>query len=127
MARGGWWMGPPAVRTAMSGRPTPSGRLLVTPTRVRVVAWTIILAAAALRAYRTRFEMTPDGVAYLDLSDAIVRGHWSGVVNAYWSPLYPVLIGIARRVVPTSPQWEFAAVHALNVLLYVVMTVAFEW
>jgi hypothetical protein len=95
--------------------------------RVRVIAWTVILAAAALRAYTRRFDMPPDGIAYLDLSDAVVQGHWSGLVNGYWSPLYPALIGIARLIVPLPPQWEFTAVHVLNVLLFVLTAAAFEW
>src|SRR5205085_417177 len=95
--------------------------------RIRLVAWTVILGAAALRAYTQRFGITPDGVAYLDLSDAIVRGHWAGIVNPYWSPLYPALIGIARRIVPTSPEWEFTAVHVLNVLFFALMIAAFDW
>ena len=39
--------------------------------RVRRVAWALIIAAAALEAYGQRFAMSPDGMSYLDLSDAI--------------------------------------------------------
>ena len=53
---------------------------------------TSVLGAAALEAYAQRFAMTPDGMSYLDLSDAVVDGRWSGLVNAYWSPLFSWLL-----------------------------------
>ncbi len=58
------------------------------------------------QAYAQRYVVGPDGVAYLDLSDAVVAGHWSGLVNLYWSPLYPLLIGLARIVTRASPAGE---------------------
>jgi len=57
----------------------------------------VLLAGALLQAWSDRHGITPDGVSYLDLSDAVVDGSWRGLVNAYWSPLYPLLLGLARR------------------------------
>src|SRR5437867_12791219 len=95
--------------------------------RVRRVAWALLIAAAALEAYGQRFAMSPDGMSYLDLSDAIVQGRWAGLVNAYWSPLYPVLIGVVRLMTGVGPEREFVAVHALNFVLFVGMVAAFDW
>src|SRR5205085_3133246 len=64
------------------------------PRPTRIVAWAVLLALAAFQAYAHRYVIGPDGVSYLDLSDAVVTGHWSRLLNLYWSPLYPVLIGI---------------------------------
>src|ERR1043166_7904888 len=95
--------------------------------RVRRVAWALIIAAAALEAYGQRFALSPDGMSYLDLSDALVQGRWSGLVSAYWSPLYPVLIGIVRLATGVGPQRELVAVHALNFVLFIGMVAAFDW
>src|SRR6266705_5349849 len=95
--------------------------------RTRVVAWIIILLGAAFQGYARRHAMTPDGMAYLDLSDAVVTGRWSGLLNGYWSPLYPVLIGVARLALHPSAYWEFATVHLLNVALFALTLPAFEW
>jgi len=99
--------------------------------RVRDIARTTLMATAALQAWLFRHETSPDGVAYLDLSDAIVRGAPAQLVNGYWSPLYPTLIGLMRAIVsPTAlsePRWEFAIVHLANLIGFITALLAFEW
>ena len=43
--------------------------------RIRAVAWIVLVALAAYQAYANRYVVGPDGMSYLDLSDAIVGGH----------------------------------------------------
>jgi len=85
--------------------------------RTRIVAWIVILAIAAYQAYAQRFVIGPDGISYLDLSDAVTTGEWSRLLNLYWSPLYPFLVGILRLVFP-SAYWEIAVAHLLNFGLF---------
>src|SRR5436305_125236 len=86
---------------------TSSGpEAMTAPGRLRWVAWTIVLGLAALQAWRARFVMTPDGVSYLDLSDAVVTGRFAHLVSAYWRPLYPTLIGVVRVLARPNPYWE---------------------
>jgi hypothetical protein len=99
----------------------------VDPAKARRVIWFILLLLAALQVWSARFAATPDGVSYVDLSDAIVTGHLGGIVNAYWSPLYPTLFGLLRLIVRPSAYWEFAWVHVLNLLLFWVSLGAFEY
>lgn len=105
-------------------RDTPVGRL-------RVVAWSILLLLAAAQGWIFRHTVSPDGVAYLDLSDAVVHGRFGELVNAYWSPVYPALIGVTRILVSATPfgapYWEFALVHAVNILTFALSLAAFEW
>src|SRR3954468_6598046 len=90
-----------------------------------------ILLLAALRSWDARHDVSPDGVAYLDLSDAVLQGRWAGLVSTYWSPLYPLLIGLARLAFAwtplATPANEFALVHVVNLGLFGVSFVAFEW
>ena len=103
----------------------------MTAHQVRAAAWSLLLTLAAAQAWLFRHEISPDGVAYLDLSDAIVDGRVGDLVNGYWSPAYPFLIGLVRLVVdPTrlgAPQWEFTLVHAVNFLTFALALAAFEW
>lgn len=94
---------------------------------IRLVARLVILGLAAFQAYAQRFAVGPDGISYLDLSDAVVTGRWSGLINLYWSPLYPALIGLARLVVGAGPRWEVATLHAVNFVCFVAMFAAFEY
>ena len=94
---------------------------------IRRIAWVLVVALAAFQAYAQRYAVGPDGVAYLDLSDAVVAGHWSGLINLYWSPLYPLLIGVARLLTSASPAGEVAVVHALGAVLFLGMFAAYEY
>jgi hypothetical protein len=89
-----------------------------------------LIALACIQAWVFRHSVTPDGVAYLDLSDAVVNGRLGDLVNAYWSPLYPLIIGAVRwALAPTplsAPYWEFAVVHGVNFGSFVVALLAFE-
>jgi hypothetical protein len=93
----------------------------------RWAAWAILLALAAFQAYAHRYAISPDGVSYLDLSDAVVTGQWSRLLNLYWSPLYPLLIGIGRIVSSTSPEHEITVIHAVNVFCFAAMLAGFEY
>lgn len=99
--------------------------------RLRVIAWSILLLLAAAQGWIFRHTVSPDGVAYLDLSDAVVHGRFGELVNGYWSPAYPALIGIARLLVGATPlgapYWEFALVHVVNLLAFALSLAAFEW
>src|SRR4051794_35693433 len=88
------------------------------PARARRIIWFVLLVLAALQAWSARLTATPDGVSYMDLSDAVVRGRVGDIVNAYWSPLYPLLIGSLRLILRPGPYWEFALVHAMNLALF---------
>ncbi len=95
--------------------------------RVRVIAWVVILGLAAFQAYAQRYAISPDGVSYLDMSDAVVTGDWSRLVNLYWSPLYPALVGLARLVLRSTPATEVPAMHAAGFACFVALCAAFEY
>jgi hypothetical protein len=99
----------------------------VDPAKARRTIWVILLILAGLQAWTARFAATPDGVSYVDLSDAVVSGHLGGIVNAYWSPLYPALLGVLRLAFRSGPYWEFALVHLLNVILFAASIAGFEY
>ena len=89
-----------------------------------MAAWAILVALAAFQAYAQRFVIGPDGISYLDLSDAVVTGNWSRLLNLYWSPLYPALIGAGRAITGVGAQNEIPLVHAVNVVCVVAMVQA---
>jgi hypothetical protein len=95
--------------------------------RIRIAAWVIILALVAFQAYAQRYAVGPDGISYLDLSDAVVHGRLSELVNLYWSPLYPFVIGVARRVFGDSAGLEVPIAHAVNFVAMFGMFSAFEY
>jgi hypothetical protein len=95
--------------------------------RARLVAWIVLLALAAYQAYAQRYAIGPDGMAYLDLSDAVTRADWHRLFDLYWSPAYPFLIGVARLISGAGPRGEIEAIHAVNFACYVGLLAAFEY
>lgn len=80
-----------------------------------------------LQAYAARHAMNADGISYLDLSDRFAHGDWQGGVNALWSPLYPLVLGVTLRILRPSAYWEFAAAHLVNFFCYLLALAAFEY
>lgn len=87
----------------------------------------IAIALGALHAWVGRYAMNPDGISYLDMGDAFWRGDWAMAVNAYWSPLYPWLIGFAQYVIRPSLYGEFVVVHFVNFFIFAGALVAFRF
>jgi len=58
------------------------------------VAWVVLVSISLFQAYAQRYAVSPDGISYLDMSDAVVGGDWSRLINLYWSPLYPTLLAV---------------------------------
>ena len=95
--------------------------------RVRVIGWCVVAGFGLIEAAYSRHTMQSDGISYLDMGDAILRGDWTMAANAYWSPLYPFLEGLVLRVLHPSAPWEFTAVHCVNFLIYLFAFGCFEY
>lgn len=95
--------------------------------RIRVLALTTAAVLAAIDAWAGRYEMTHDGISYLDMSDALLRGDWAGAVNGHWSPLYSWLLAAGRWIAGTGPQWEFPVAHAVNFVVFLAALLAFDF
>jgi len=124
----------PRLSLAAATAHSPAPRERAPMARVRAICFiarVVILLLAALRAWGARHDVSPDGISYLDLSDAVLQGHWTGLVSTYWAPLYPVLIGVARLALGWtslgSTSNEFALVHAVSLSLFALSFAAFEW
>ena len=96
---------------------------------LRVVFWLIALILGGLHAWAAikSHSMNPDGVAYLDIGDAYLRGDWSMAINSYWSPLYSWILGAVMHALHPSIRWEFPAVHIINFFVYVFALICFEF
>jgi len=74
-----------------------------------------------------------DGVSYLDLARLYSHGRLSALANGYWSPLYPMLLGIALRAggvagpqpLATLLTPEMRIVFAVNVVVMAGAAAAF--
>jgi hypothetical protein len=84
------------------------------------------LALGLLHAWVGRYSMNPDGMSYLDVGDSFFRRDWANAINAYWSPLYPWILGSVLGLTKPSPKWEFPLVHVVNLGVFVAALFAFR-
>ena len=87
----------------------------------------ICVGLAVLEAWSQRNFINEDGISYLDMSDALIRHNWHLLVNPIWSPLYPMLIGLATWITHPSARWEVPLVHALNFVIFLAALASFEF
>lgn len=95
--------------------------------RLRLVFWAAGISLAILQCWERRFQLWDDGVSYLDIADAYMRGDFRHAVNAYWSPMYSWILGVALRVFHPSAYSESTLVHAVNVLIFLFALAGFDF
>jgi hypothetical protein len=98
---------------------------LAAPVAVDAGFFTVLALWGAGQAATSRHAINADGVAYLDIADEIARGHLGAALHAYWSPLYPFLLALARGIDP-SPRAEYPIAHALNLAILLFAAAAFR-
>ena len=88
----------------------------------------LILLAVACGAWQASLQfgqMNGDGVSYLEIGEAALRGEWRELFNPCWSPFYGVLAAMAEVAGARMGLPRFGAVTLLNLLLYVLNLLIF--
>jgi hypothetical protein len=86
------------------------------------------IAAIAVLGMLVRRTLSPDGVSYLDLADALRRGDWFQFMQGYWSPLYPGLLAVVGEVTGRSATDLVAYAHVVNVVAVgITIVVIWRW
>ncbi len=86
----------------------------------------LALAMGLVSAWFGRHIVNADGISYIEVGDAWLRGDWKHAINGYWSPLYSWMIALTKLVAHPTPYWEFACVHIVNFAFYIVSLACFE-
>jgi hypothetical protein len=95
--------------------------------RLLALFWFLAVAAGGFHAWADRNVMNADGISYLEIGEAYLRGDWDAAINGYWSPLYPWLLGLAMLILKPSPYWENPTIHLVNFLIYLFSLVCFHF
>jgi hypothetical protein len=86
-----------------------------------------VLVLGAIEGWYKRTFYTTDAISYLDISRAIPRHEWKLVFNPLWSAGYPFLVATVRPFFPATAQGEWAAIHALNLIILIFAYGTFLW
>jgi hypothetical protein len=89
--------------------------------------WLVALALGTFQTLVRGFAVGEDGVSYLDIADAYIRGDWHNAISTYWGPLYSWVLALGLVLTRPSPFWESSVVHGINILLYAGSLLSFEF
>jgi hypothetical protein len=94
--------------------------------------WLLRVSAVLLGLIHTwaasiSYSMNADGISYLDMGDAYMRGDWEVAINSVWSPMYSWILGIVLNIVKPPMEFEFPLVHMVNFMIYLLALVCFEF
>ena len=101
--------------------------IATSPSGIRVffLFFAITIGSVHTWAAITSSSMNPDGIAYLDIGDAYLRGDWANAINPTWSPLYSWILGLVLYLVQPSMEWEFPTVHLVNFAIFLLALISF--
>lgn len=91
--------------------------------------WLMAITLGGLHTWAavTSYSMNADGISYLDIGDAYVRGDWQAAINSVWSPLYSWILGPVMHILNPPMRWEFSVVHLVNFVIYLGTLICFEF
>ena len=92
-----------------------------------ILCWSVCAGFALFDAWAGRQYTDPDGISYLDMSDALLKHNWHLLINPHWSPLYPFLIGVATWLARPSAYWELPVVHVVNLVVFLGALASFDF
>lgn len=85
------------------------------------------LGAAHTTVAVLKQSINEDGIGYLDMGDALMRGDWDMAVNGIWSPLYAAFLGLVLKLFDPGIRWEFPAAQITNFIIYALALICFEY
>jgi hypothetical protein len=97
---------------------------------IRPLFWFAAVVLGALQLWMEPYmwhAIGEDGLSYIEIGEAYVQGDWKAAINAYWGPLYSIILGIALRLTGLSLYWESTVVHVVNFFIYLCALGAFDF
>lgn len=85
----------------------------------------VLLGAAHAAAAVAQGSMNEDGIGYLDVGAAWLRGDWAEAISATWNPLYALLLSPAT--LDSLPiEARFPVIHGIGFLIFIGAYAAFR-
>ena len=68
-----------------------------------------------------------NGISYLEMGEAYMRGDWRTAVNGMWSPFYSWVLGAPMRILQPSPPHEYLVIELINLVVFLIAICSFEF
>lgn len=98
--------------------------------KIRMQCFLLAIVFGLFHIFLVNFSMTsdsPDGISYLDIADAYLNLNWNSVINALWSPLYPLFIAITFFIFKPDYTNELSILHLTNFMVFILALFCFDY
>jgi hypothetical protein len=95
--------------------------------RTRLAFWVLGASLGFSQAWISRLDADDNAVTYLDIGQYFFHGHYSAMINGFWSPLYSFLCGLTITVLRPSMHWEYPTVHGLVFVIFLFTMACFDY
>lgn len=95
--------------------------------RGRFYVWAVMLGGWLLDGIALGRSVNGDAISYFDIATECTKGNWGALINAYWSPAYPTLLGAWWSHVGHSMYWESILASLLDGVILVGTLACFEF
>ena len=96
--------------------------------QLRILFLLVAVALGLIEVWVFRHNIKDvDGISYLDMGDAYLRGDWMTAINGLWSPLYAWILGLSMLALKTSPYFEYSVIQLVNFSVYVFAVGCFDF
>jgi hypothetical protein len=96
--------------------------------QLRILFWLVAVALGLIEVWVFRYNIKDvDGISYLDMGDAYLRGDWMTAINGLWSPLYAWILGLSMVLLKPTPYQEYSVIELVNFLIYIAALACFDF
>ena len=94
---------------------------------LKITFFILAILLGFIQAWAHRHNSPGDAIAYMDIGDAYMYGDWKEAVNASWSPLYSLILGLMLFILKPSSYLEFTCVTIVNFVIYLFTIFCFDF
>jgi hypothetical protein len=91
-----------------------------------MISLAVLLGSIQLFCFRHDIS-TADGLSYIDIAEAYLKGDWNHVANAYWSPLYSWIIAIFLFIFQPGVLYDFQITNIANLFIFIFSITSFDF
>ena len=94
--------------------------------RISALFLVLTIGFGLTQVWVCRYELTPDGMDYLDIAREVAAGHWAAMVNGYWGTLNSALLA-PLFFFHLSPEKELLLAHLEGIPILLVAFCSFRY
>ena len=86
----------------------------------------IAIILCLFSTFANQYNLSIDGVTYIDIADGYLRHDWISAINGGYGPLYSWILAFGMFILNPTAFWESTYIYLVNFLIYLFTIFCFE-